>query len=130
MKLAYVILYVQDVIKTVEFYKLAFGLEQGFLCESKLYASMKTGDTELAFVFEGLLERYQIEIQKNRHSSLPAGSEIALTTEDVDSAFKRAVVAGAVALMDPSDKPWGQRTAIVRDLNGFMVELCSTLKQD
>ena len=128
MELAYVIIYVPDIVKTVSFYKLAFGLKQGFLCASKLYASMNTGKIKLAFVAESVPVEYQLKIQKNSCSALPAGAEIALSTEDVDGAFKKAVDAGAASLMSPADKPWGQRIAIVRDLNGFMVELCSPMK--
>jgi len=48
-------------------------------------------------------------------------------TDDVRAAFARAVAAGAVALMPPKDKPWGQTVGYVRDLNGALVELCTPM---
>ncbi len=38
MQLGYTILYVEDVIATVEFYEAAFGLNRKFIHESQLYA--------------------------------------------------------------------------------------------
>ncbi|MFO0110274.1 MAG: VOC family protein, partial [Alphaproteobacteria bacterium] len=31
----------------------------------------------------------------------------------------------AAPLKKPEQKPWGQTVAYVRDLNGFLVEICS-----
>jgi uncharacterized glyoxalase superfamily protein PhnB len=53
--------------------------------------------------------------------------EIALVAEDVRAAFATAVAAGAVPLMPPKEKPWGQTVGYVRDLNGALVELCSPM---
>jgi lactoylglutathione lyase len=46
-------------------------------------------------------------------------------TDDVDAAYERALAAGATSAAEPDDKPWGQRIAYVRDLNGILVELCT-----
>ena len=43
------------------------------------------------------------------------------------AAFARAVAAGATPLKEPVTKPWGQTVAYVRDLDGFLVELCSPI---
>ncbi len=40
----YTLIYVDDVVKTMNFYEKAFGLEAGFLHESKDYGEMKTGE--------------------------------------------------------------------------------------
>lgn len=47
-----------------------------------------------------------------RHSS------ILLRVEDVDTAFARAVAAGAKALHEPGDYPYGERQASVEDFAG------------
>jgi hypothetical protein len=49
MRLGYVIQYVEDVVKTVEFYERAFGLKRLFIPKSNDYAEMETGPTKLAF---------------------------------------------------------------------------------
>ena len=110
MKLGYVIIYVPDVIKAVEFYEKAFGLTRKFVHESG-YAELLTGETALAFASEAL-----------RASN---GVEIALVTNDVKAAYDQAVSAGASPYKKPEQKPWGQIVGYVRDLNGFLVEICS-----
>ncbi len=61
----------------------------------------------------------------NRRVERPAGAEVGLVTDDVDALYKQAVAAGALATLEPTVKPWGQTVAYVRDLDGFLVELCS-----
>ena len=36
---------------------------------------------------------------------------------------QQAIDAGATAVSIPSEKPWGQRVAYVRDLDGFLIEI-------
>ena len=51
--------------------------------------------------------------------------EVALVTADVEAAFAQAVSEGATPVKEPALKPWGQLVGYVRDINGFMVEICS-----
>ena len=53
--------------------------------------------------------------------------EVALVTDDVQAAFATAVNLGAVPVAEPKKKPWGQTVGYVRDLNGFLVEICSPM---
>lgn len=124
MKLGYVIIYVPDVIKAVEFYEKAFGLTRKFVHESG-YAELLTGETALAFASEALRASNGVETLDNRTSATPAGVEIALVTNDVKAAYDQAVSAGASPYKKPEQKPWGQIVGYVRDLNGFLVEICS-----
>jgi catechol 2,3-dioxygenase-like lactoylglutathione lyase family enzyme len=57
----------------------------------------------------------------------PAGIEIGFTTDDVVATFAQAVAAGAIALVEPREKPWGQTVAYVRDPDGVLVEICSPM---
>lgn len=43
-----------------------------------------------------------------------------LLVEDVDSAFARALAAGATAVRPPDDEPYGFRSAIVKDSGGYL----------
>ena len=129
MKLGYIILYVPDVIKTIEFYERAFGLTRKFVHETN-YAELETGMTSLAFVSEARLQEVHGEGQEtslNRPSAKPAGAEIAFVTDDVEMAYNKAVAAGALPFHKPQPKPWGQLVGYVRDLNGFLVEICSPM---
>ena len=55
-----------------------------------------------------------------RHREMP-GRE----TEDVATAWERALAAGATAVAEPGVKPWGQTVAYVRDPFGVLVEICT-----
>ena len=124
MKLGYVIIYVPDVMQTAEFYEKAFGLTRKFVHESG-YAEMLTGDTALAFATEALRTSNGVETHDNRLNAKPAGAEIAFVTSDVQAAYDKAITAGAMPYKKPESKPWGQVVGYVRDLNGFLVEICS-----
>ena len=124
MQLGYVILYVPDLEKTVTFYEDAFGLSRRFLHESG-YAELETGGTALAFATESLARSNGVSFRPNTPGDDAAGAEIGFVLDDPAAAFARAVTAGAVPVKAPTVKPWGQTVAYVRDLNGFLVELCT-----
>jgi lactoylglutathione lyase len=125
MKLGYVILYVPDVAAAVAFYERAFGLARRFVHESGQYAEMETGATALAFASEEIVSTTCHGFRRNRLEDQAAGAEVAFVTSDVARDFKRAVEAGAKPVAAPATKPWGQVVSYVRDLNGFLVEICS-----
>lgn len=125
MKLGYTIIYVADVLATVDFYERAFGLKRRFVHESNLYAELDTGETVLAFAGEPMAEMNGIAIRPNRKSDIAPGFEIALVTDDPRAAFGNAVDAGANAVSPPVQKPWGQIVGYVRDIDGCLVEICS-----
>ncbi len=127
MKLGYILLYVDDVEQSMEFYSSAFNLEIGFLHDSKQYGEMLTGETKLGFVQHETAESHGFAYEKSRISSKPFAFEIGLVTKNVDAAFKTAIAAGAKSVCEPKTKPWGQIVAYVRDCNGFLVELCSPM---
>jgi lactoylglutathione lyase len=127
MKLGYTLFYVDDVESTMTFYSKAFGLEAGFLHESKQYGEMATGDTKLGFVNHETASSHGFEYEKMDISKKPFAFEIGLVTNDVETAFNKAVKAGAEAISKPATKPWGQVVSYVRDCNGFLVEICSPM---
>ena len=128
MKFGYTIIYVSNVQQTMTFYEAAFGLHVKFLHESGAYGEMKTGSTALAFAAESLADLNGINITPNSRQNTAAGFEIALVTDDVAAAYKKAVDAGAQPLKEPARKPWGQIVGYVRDINGVLVELCTPIQ--
>lgn len=125
MKLGYTIIYVADVPATVAFYEDAFGLTRKFIHESNLYGEMDTGMTTLSFAGLEAAEMSGLAVKPNTPKDLPAGWEICLVCDDVAAAYATAVKVGCVALVPPTDKPWGQTVSFVRDLNGCIVEIAS-----
>lgn len=128
MKFGYTILYVGDVEKTVAFYEAAFGLTRRFIHEGG-YAEMDTGETALAFVNLEVARTNGVSFLEPSTDGPAHAVEVAFVTDDVAANFARAVEAGADVVAEPKEKPWGQTVSYVRDLNGFLVEICSPVAQ-
>ncbi len=124
--LGYVIIYVPDVARAVAFYQRAFGVASRFVHESGTYAELETGATALAFADERETP-CQGAFEPNRGDRKAAGAEVAFVVDDVRAAFGHAVANGANVVTAPVDKAWGQTVSYVRDLDGFLVELCSAV---
>jgi lactoylglutathione lyase len=128
MKFGYTIIYVSSVADALTFYKDAFGFETRFLHESGEYGELNTGETVLAVASHAMGERnLKGRYQKTDLSGTPFGVELAFVTDDVASAYARAIAAGAVSIEEPTSKPWGQVVAYVRAREGSLIELCSAI---
>lgn len=116
----YVVLVVADLDRALEFWTGALGLPLGH--RSGPYAQLDTGRTRLA-----LFERDAMADTLGAALHPPAadapGFEVGFKVDDVDAAWAELVAAGADAVTPPTDRPWGQRTAYVRDPDGHLVEL-------
>lgn len=126
MNFRYTILYVEDVPETLDFYEQAFGLKRGMLHDSGDYGELVTGNTKLAFSSISLMQNIGKTV--GRATDHPPCFEIAFETDKVEEALRRALVAGASLVQGVEDMPWGQTTSYVRDLNGFLVEICSPVQ--
>jgi predicted enzyme related to lactoylglutathione lyase len=96
MKFGYTIIYVEDVRKILSFYTAAFGLDVRFIHESGDYGELASGETGLAFASHELGEtNIPSGYLKADPRNKPLGYEIALVTEDVEAAYRKALEAGA-----------------------------------
>ena len=128
LKLGYTLFYVDDVEKSISFYKNAFGLESGFVdTENKQFGELITGSTKLGFVQHQTASSHGFQYERSSLAKNPFAIEIGFISSDVQAAFDKAVAAGATPVSKPQQKPWGQTVGYVRDLNGFLVELCSEM---
>ncbi|MES2555638.1 MAG: VOC family protein [Bacteroidota bacterium] len=124
----YTILYVKDVSATISFYEQAFGFERTFISPDNQYGELNTGSTTLSFAnLELAHSNLRNGFMESDSSEKPFGMEIGITTENVDATLKQAIAAGATLLEDPKTKPWGQVVAYVRDLDGFLIEICTPM---
>lgn len=129
MKYAYTILYVESVERTIDFYKEAFGFSQKFITPEKDYGELISGETTIAFASIELgNSNFKSGFSKLEKSSAPVGVEMAFTTENIEEDFKQALKAGATEYEPIIEKPWGQKVGYVRDLNGFLIEICTPIK--
>lgn len=128
MRLGYAILYVRDVLASIEFYERAFGLKRKFVSEGALYGEMDTGATTLSFAsLDMARSNFAGGVQPSDAAKPPQAFEVAFVTPDVRAAYEDALAAGARGLAPPKEKPWGQTVAYVRDPEGILVELASPM---
>ena len=126
MQFAYTIIYTHNVLKSIEFFEQAFGIQRRFIVENS-YGELETGTTTLAFAAHELGADNLPNGYIKADDTLPLGIEIALVSDDVGAAFDKAVAAGAQAIKAPMPKPWGQIVAYVRCPDGTLVEICSPM---
>jgi lactoylglutathione lyase len=128
IKFKYTIHYVKDVANTIAFYEKAFSFEKKFISPDNSYGELLTGETTLSFASVELAgSNLKDGFTESSLSNKPFGIEIGFTTNDVQATVDAAINAGAVLAAAPKTKPWGQRVAYVRDINGFLVEICSPM---
>lgn len=125
MRFSYIILYVEDVKKTVQFYKNAFGFELKFQHEQGDYAELESGQTTIALSsFEQIRA-----LGKNPHraDSQAPNFELAFVSNQIEQDLRQAKQAGAKEIQGIENMPWGQSIAYVEDINGFIIEICTPM---
>jgi lactoylglutathione lyase len=120
-RVGYVILYVQDLDRSIAFYRDLLGLPFKFAQAG--YAEFATAGTRF-----GLYERARLPDLLGRGA---AGGDPAVETlflvADVDAWAERLRRAGVEVLSGPVDRAWGHRTVHVLDPDGHVVELAQEI---
>lgn len=119
MKYAYKILYVENVLKTIEFYEQAFRFQRKFITSEKDYGELISGEITISFASIELgNSNFKDGFQKSSLSDKPFGIELA---------FEKAKKAGATEVEKLTTKPWEQKVGYGKDNNGFLIEICTPL---
>ena len=120
-------LIVSDAHKAIDWYVKAFGaVENSRLAAPDgkvLHAQITIGDSPVMFSEE--------MTECNNFSPVALkGSPVTLHiyVEDVDSAFDRAVKAGAEVIMPPMDMFWGDRYGVLKDPSGHQWSLATHVR--
>ena len=124
--LAYVILFVEDLERSLTFYKDILGMTVRHRAEG--YAELTVEGPKFA-----LLERWRLPaLVGESESGLPPPAthegEVAFLVQDVDKVYARLCSRGVAFVCAPEDRPWGQRTAYFRDPDGHLIELAMDLR--
>jgi catechol 2,3-dioxygenase-like lactoylglutathione lyase family enzyme len=120
----YVILIVENLDRALRFYIGVLGLKLGD--RSGDYAQLDTGATRLALYTRAAMAK-TLAISLEPPASNAPGFEIGFKVADVDAAFCELVARGALPVVPPTNRFWGQRTAYVRDPDGHLIELAQDL---
>ena len=129
IKFGYTILYVENVETAIAFYENAFGFSRKFVTPENDYGELITGETTLSFASKKLAAQNLKEgfIESNLEAK-PFAIEIGFITDDVTEMVQKATTFVAVLVKEPTQKPWGQIVAYVRDLDGFLIEICTEVE--
>jgi PhnB protein len=108
-----VILTVDDAARAIDFYKQAFGATE----ISRLPMGDKIGHAELQIGDTRIMLNDEFPDNGNLGPKARGGTPVGLIiyTDDVDSAFKKAIEAGATETMAVEDQFWGDRMGSLTD---------------
>jgi PhnB protein len=102
----------------IEFLKQAFGAEEVFRAQSEgivHHAKIRIGDAI-------------VEMGEAHGPYQPMAPALHLLVDDTDAVYTRALRAGAASVQQPTDRPWGQRSAGVTDKFGNLWWIAAPLK--
>jgi predicted enzyme related to lactoylglutathione lyase len=117
-----VIVFVEDVARSLAFYEDVLGAEVDHFDDDGSYGELKAG---IGFAAHSHVETHlDLSFHRNEAGGLPGGFELELAVDDVDAVQARAAEAGATVVWDPADEAWG-RSALIRDPDGVFVHLTS-----
>jgi len=118
--------FVNDLKKMVEFYRDVLGLEIEWDGNGP-YAEFKHEGIRFS-----MYERAQLPALFGQAPTYPSGLngtfELAIDLprfEDVDVEFERVIKAGATPVYAPCHEPWGQRSSMLADPEGNLIEIGS-----
>lgn len=122
----YIVVIVAELDRALRFYVDLLGLPLGH--RSGPYAQLETGETHLA-LYERQAMAATLGTDGLTAPDLDApGFELGFKVDDVDAAYAELTAAGAAGVSAPANRPWGQRTAYLRDPDGHLVELVTQLE--
>ena len=129
IKFKYVILYVEDVEKSMSFYHQTFDIPIKFITPEKDYGELLTGETSLSFASIHLASsNIKQGFLSSKSQEKPFGIELGFTTDDVEKLVEKAVKNGAFLYEDIAVKPWGQKVAYIKDPDHYLVEICTEIQ--
>lgn len=129
VKFGYTILYVENVEESIAFYENAFGFSRKFITPESDYGELSTGETTISFASKKLAGQNLKEgfIESNLNNK-PFAIELGLIADDVPETVQKATSFGAVLITEPTQKPWEQIVAYIRDPDGFLIEICTKME--
>lgn len=120
MKFASVRLITSDIERLIEFYQRLSGIEAVRLADG--FAEMRFANSTLAISSENLIKLFNVG------AATAAANQSAILefeVEDVDVVFERMKASGTTIVMPTTLMPWGNRSLLLRDPDGNLVNIFS-----
>jgi uncharacterized glyoxalase superfamily protein PhnB len=120
MKFASVRVVTRDIERLVAFYQRLSGIEAVHLADG--FAEMRFEGSTLAISSEHLIRLFNVG------AATAAANQSAILefeVEDVDAVFERMKASGTTVVMPATLMPWGNRSLLLRDPDGNLVNLFS-----
>ena len=131
MRLAFTMMYVDDVPKTADVWVKGLGLELVYLHDDEVYAELRAGEATLAFARVEFGRSHFPNGQLDDYFERPVGrTEIGFETDRIHEVFSCAQSAGFEVVTPPTERPWGQWIGFMRDPNGILVELSTPMSEE
>ena len=109
-----------DIRKALSYYINVLGFTFDFeYGEPVVYAGVKSGNVEIYFSYD---EDIATSIKEQR-----IRPEIFIWLSDADKLFKEHVANGADVIESISDRPWGARQYVIKDINGYHLKFAQPL---
>jgi uncharacterized glyoxalase superfamily protein PhnB len=101
-----------DIQKSISYYTKVLGFSLDFeFGEPTVYAGVKSGDAEIYFTYDpGFFKA----IRENQ-----VHPEVFIWLSDANRLFETHVANGAEIIEPISDRPWGARQYVVKEINGY-----------
>ena len=119
---------VKDAAEALAFYKQAFGAEELFRMPSPdggvAHAEFMIGSTQI-YISDEYPDYHAFAMPEDATASCLFSIQI----DDCDTAYQRAVEAGAATLSEPADRFWGTRSAVIRDPFGYRWSLNQIIEE-
>jgi lactoylglutathione lyase len=128
VQFGYTILYVTDVEKSITFYENAFCFHRKFITPENDYGELNTGQTTIAFASTTLANsNLKNGFLESNLEHKPFAIELGFVTDNISETIEKAIKAGAKMTEEPKQKPWGQTVSYIRDIDGFLIEICTPM---
>jgi lactoylglutathione lyase len=121
MRLSDIRLLVEDVERSVAFYRDVIGLPLGLKVPEGVYAEYPAGAATLGLYRRDLMQGV---LGEGANGGGPGGVVVIFDVEDVDVDYERLKANGAEPVTEPHDQTtWGLRVCHFRDPDGHLIEL-------
>lgn len=109
-----------NIRKSIDYYTKVLGFLPDFeFGDPIVYAGVKSGEAEIYFCHDPEISKTIKE--KN------ISPEIFIWLSDADELFRKHVANGAEIVESVSDRPWGARQYVIREINGYRLKFAQPL---